>query len=122
MKKLIRNTYIFGMANLVPPKTGLPVSIWIEHAGITRNVSHSNIPRVKIGFQGGASVSVLISENPEILTTTARIKKSDMRDIEEGIKYIARNHDLFLKCYMNTDYSFGDDELKDALRERGEYK
>lgn len=45
-----------------------------------------------------------------------------MEDIEEGIDYVSRNYDLFLKHFMDTDFSFDDEALFDALRERGEYR
>jgi len=122
MKKLIRNTSILGMANIDSKGTGLPVDIWSDHSGIKRSVSHRNTPRMKVGKPEGPSVSITITENPEILTTIARIKKSDMRDIEEGIKYVARNHDIFLKHYMDIDNSFRDVDMFDALIQRGEYR
>ena len=122
MKRLIKLDSIFGMADLNPQKAGLSVTIWSEHGGILRNVSHSNTPRVKIGYQGGPSVSVTISENPEIKVRSNHIKKSEMKAIEEGIAYVSRNYDIFLKHFMDTKYEFDDDDMKDALRKRGEYK
>jgi hypothetical protein len=117
MKRLIRNTHIFGMANIDSTITGLKVDIWSDHSGIMRKVSHSNTPRVKVGFHGGPSVSVSISSDPKILTTIAKIKKSDMRAIEEGIQYVAQHSDIFLKHYMDTNNSFTDLDILTTLKE-----
>ena len=111
---------IFGMANLNPKKTGLSVIIWSDHAGITANRPH-NDPRVKIGNANG-QVSVSIEPQPKILAKSKNLKKSDMVAIQEGINYVGRNYDLFLKHFMDTDFSFDDEDLFNALRKRGEYK
>ena len=48
MRRDIRGSeYIFGMANLYPKHTGLPVIIWVDNVGSARNVQH-NVPRVKV--------------------------------------------------------------------------
>lgn len=39
---------VFGMANLIPKKTGLAANIWSDHKGIERRVSHRGPPRMKI--------------------------------------------------------------------------
>lgn len=121
MKKLIHSAEdIFGMANLNPRKSGLSVIIWSDHSGVSRKVEH-NSPRIKIG-KNDDQVVVTIESEPKILQKSSNIKKSDMEDIEEGIDYVSRNYDLFLKHFMDTDFSFDDEALFDALRERGEYR
>jgi hypothetical protein len=122
MKILVKDEHskVEGMANLNPQKSGLSVVIWSEHSGITRNKPDS-IPRVKI-FKDDDSVSVSISDNPEILAETPNIKKSVMNAINKGIKYVARNYDIFLKHYMDKSFLFDDEALFDELRARGEYK
>lgn len=118
MKKLVRIS-IFGMANINPKKSGLPVVIWADHGGISRNVSN-NKPRVKIG-NNNYWASVSISPDPEILSISSNIKKSELDAIVQGIDYLARNCDIFLKHYNDIDFSFDDEDLYAALRDRGEY-
>lgn len=126
MKRVILNSLrrnqedIFGMANLNPFKSGLSVIIWSDHSGVRRNVSHSGTPRIKIGTNKDW-VSVTISSRPVIKAKSGHIKKSVMDKIDEGIDYVARNYDLFLKHYNDIDFSFDDEDLFQALRERGEY-
>ena len=116
------NEAVFGMANLNPKRTGLSVVIWSDHAGIERN-KRDNDARVKIGFpNNGPSVSVSIEEHPKILAKSKNIKNSEMNKIEEGIEYVGRNHDLFLKHYNDTSFDFDDEDLYNELRKRGEYK
>lgn len=124
MKRLIirdKLTDVFGMANLNPQKSGLHVVIWSEQCGITRN-KPDNIPRVKIFTLDNQAVSVSIERPPKILAKSKHLKKSDEKYITEGIDYVGRNYDLFLKHYMNTDFSFDDEDLINALRQRGEYR
>lgn len=123
MKRLIRSSYdeIFGMANVVPKKSGIPVDIWSDHSGITRKVSHRGKPRAKISYEG-YEVSVSIEDDPKILAKSGRIPDNVMKRIKEGMDYIGRNKDIFLKHYMDTDDSFDDEDLFNALREKGEYK
>ena len=123
MKRLIRsNTQaVLGMANLNPKRTNLPVIIWADHNGVDRTVSHRESPRVKVS-KDDVSISISIEENPRILAQSSNITARDMKDLQKGIDYVARNWDIFLKHYMDTDFSFDDDDLKDALRERGDYR
>ena len=45
-----------------------------------------------------------------------------MKKIKEGIDYVARNYDLFLKHYNDTDDSFTDLTLMKELAKRGDFK
>ena len=122
MKILIRRSDdIFGMANLVSRRTGLSVDIWSDHKGGSRKVSHSGAPRIKI-TRPNCSVSVTIEQNPQVKAKSGRIKQSDKLAFQEAMSYMGRNHDLFLKHYLDKDDSFDDEDLFNALRERGEYK
>ena len=112
---------IFGMANLVPKKTGLNVNIWAEHKGIERKTLHHKTPRIKVTTSNG-SVSLTIEENPQIKVKSRHLKKSDMEDIDKAKQYIGRNYDLFLKHYYDVEDNFDDEDLFKALRSRGEYK
>ena len=125
MKRLIirdKLTDVFGMANLIPRRTGLQANIWSEHSGILYNVSHKNNPRVKIK-SGEYQVSVTIEESPQIIVkNTSHPKKSDEIHVKEAIDYIGRNYDVFLKHYLDETDDFDDEDLFNSLRERGEYK
>ena len=113
---------IFGMANLNPQKSGLgSVVIWSDHSGITRKVKY-NTPRIKLS-KGDMSIVVSISDSPELLYKSKTVSsKKKLAEFEEGIAYVARNNDIFMKHYMDTTFSFDDEDLYNALRERGEYK
>lgn len=123
MKKFIKSSEsVFGMANLNPQKAGLgSIVIWSDHGGVSRSVSHRNSPRVKMD-KGSMSISVSISEKPEILARNKYVKKNNLSEFQPGIDYVSRNHDIFLKHYMDVDFSFDDEDFFNALRERGEYR
>ena len=121
MKRLMHcSEPVFGMANHNPNKSGLSVIIWSEHNGISRK-NNRNIPRVKIGGKD-YSISISISDKPKILSKSKNIKKSEMDKLTEGIEYVARNADIFLKHFSDTEFQFDDEDLFAALRLRGEYK
>ncbi len=122
MKRYIKSSdAILGMANLSPKRTNLPVVIWADHNGVDRTVSHRESPRIKI-TKDNHSISISIEEEPKILAQSGNIPANAMQDLQEGIDYVKRNWDIFLKHYLDTDFSFDDDDLKDELRKRGEYK
>ena len=112
---------VFAMSNLNPKRTNLPVIIWVDHSGVGRKVSHRGSPRVKIS-QGEHEISVSIEEKPQIKAQSKNIPSNVMKDLKEGIDYVARNYDILLKHYLDTDFSFDDDDLKDELRKRGDYR
>ena len=112
---------ILGMANISPKRSGLPVVIWSDGQGILRKVGH-NSPRVKIGKQGQFFIVVSIEPEPKIISKSTGIKDNELALCKEGIDYVARNHDLFLKHFQDTDFSFDDSDLFSGLRERGDYK
>lgn len=121
LKKVIRDGSVFGMANLNPKKTNLSLVIWADHNGVSRKVLHHDTPRVKIG-NNDYNVSVLISDNPKILAKSRKLKSSELDKVNEAIEYVARNNDIFLAHYFDTDFTFDDEDLFSALRDRGEYK
>lgn len=118
--KIVKQDFLLEMANLNPNKMGLPVAIWSEHSGVLRNNKHKE-PRLKIG-NTNYSASVSIEAEPVILSHTHNIKNKELNNIKLGMEYVKRNYDLFLKHYMDTDYSFDDEDLIQELRARGEYK
>ena len=125
MKRLIiRNKLnsVFGMANLIPRRTGLNANIWSEHSGILYNFSHVNTPRVKIR-SGEYQVSVTIEDSPRIVARNSNNpKKSDEIHVKEAVEYVGRNFDIFLKHYLDKTDEFDDEDLFNALRKRGEYE
>lgn len=109
----------FGMSSLNPQKAGLgDIIIWSDHSGVSRSVSHRNSPQVKMTI-GKESISVSISPTPGVLVKSKKAKVSQFRD---GIDYVARNYDIFLKHYNDTTFEFDDEDFFQALRDRGEYK
>lgn len=122
MKRMILSQEeIWGMSNLNPKRTNLPVIIWTDHNGVNRAVSHRESPRIKI-TKDDYSISVSIEAEPRILAYTNDIPVNVMKELRKGIEYVARNYDIFLKHCLDSDFSFDDDDLKDELRRRGEYK
>jgi len=122
VKILLKSDHVFGIANLAAKRTGLKVNVWSDGGGVLRQVSHSGTPRTKVGYLDGRGVSVTIEAEPEIKAKSKDLTQSEMSAIDEGIKYVGRNHDLLLQHYNDTDGSFDDDDLRDALRARGEYR
>ena len=119
MKRYISSSSeIFGMANLSMKRTGLPVVIWSDHQGVSRSLKHS-IPRLKIGRVGEFDISVSISSEPKILAKSSGITQSQLKLCKSAIQYVADNYDLFLKHYNDTNEEFDDEDLYEALRERG---
>lgn len=103
--KLLR-TPLFEMANLRISDTGLPVNIWLDEAGVQRNVQHA-APRLK--FQNNYSekadpnnlIPISISTHPQVLAGTVRIKNKDLNTIKT---FIILNESL-LKEHWNGDIS-----------------
>lgn len=117
MKRLLKRTSkdVFGMVNITPKRSGIAVSIWADHGG----VNYRNSPRVKLSYQTD-SISVSIEADPKILDPkSSKISSRAMQKLQEGIEYVGRNYDLFLKHYMDTDDAFDDADLFDALKQRG---
>lgn len=112
---------VFGMANLIPKKTGLAANIWSDHKGIERQVSHRGTPRMKISV-GSYMVSVTIEPNPLIIAESKHGSKSQKAAVKEAMKYISKNYDIFLKHYNDVNDEFDDEDMFNALRERGEYR
>ena len=112
---------LFEMANLIPKNTGLEVNVWSDGQGVLDNYKHKK-PRVKIGKRGQYMISVSIESKPKILVKSKGITKSQLKSCQSAIEYVGKNYDLFLKHFNDTNDSFSDDDLKDALKERGYYR
>ena len=98
--------------------TGLKVDIFSKWCGDGK-------PRILIGNIDKSNnylIIATISPTPLILDQTPNITEELMKDIKEGINYVARNYDLFLKHYIDPTGQFSDDELLGELAKCGEYK
>lgn len=118
MKNRVENTNdIFGTATLNPKKSGLDnIVIWSEHGGIKNST-----PIVKMSIDD-ITISVSISEPPEIIAKNKNATKHRISEFDKGIEYVAENCDIFLRHYNDTTFEFDDEDLFQALRERGQYK
>ena len=112
---------LFEMSNLITKNTGLSVDIWSDHKGVLGKYKHKE-PRVKMGKRGQFMISVSIESKPKILVKSKGITESQLKSCQSAIEYVGKNYDLFLKHFNDIDDSFSDDDLKNALRERGYYK
>ena len=112
---------MFGAAHITPRRSGLSVSIWSCHCGCVRLSAICRTPVMEIG-NFHYSVFITIEQNPVIKVKSGKINESELSKIQQGIDYVSRNYDLFLKHYYDTDYSFDDEDLFNALEERGDYK
>lgn len=104
---------IFGMANLYPKHTGLPVIIWVDNVGCGRNVQH-DLPRVKVqNVKGNRAVddtfSLSISDSPEILAGQCKLSNRDLKCVKNFII----EHEAEFMQHWNQEID--EYELKDLL-------
>lgn len=123
-KKLL-DTFFDWTAMLSIKRTGLKVNIWSKWnvAEITKEKPNIIIGRAE--YWNRYIIVVTISPTPQIIAQTPNITDEQKQDLEEGIKYVARNYELFLKHYNNNGDNgaeFDDVDLIEALKEKGEYK
>lgn len=112
---------MFGACCLPPKRTGLDVCIWSDCGGKQYYNNPYRIPTVKLGIRPDYIISVTIEPNPKIINKSKDITNEQIDNCKDAIKYISRNYDLFLKHYNDTVYEFCDDDLTDALKQRGYY-
>ena len=113
---LMQDDILFEMANIQKKITGLPVNLWVDEHGVSRNNEH-NLPRLK--FQAnksdkvnGEGIPISISANPEILVANAHTELSDAEI--NMIKVFIINHlELFLEHWLQE---IDTDELKEKLK------
>ena len=104
---------VFGMANLYPKRTGLPVVLWVDNVGVNRNVEH-NKPRIKVQNTLGDKVvddtfTLSLEKNPVVL---AGKNKLNSKVFKQVLNYVKDHLDDFLASwYQEID----EDELKDRL-------
>ncbi len=119
------DTFFDWTTMLSPRRTGLKVNIWSKWnvAEISKETPNIIIGRAE--YWNRYIIVVTISSTPKIIAQTSNITDEQKQELEEGIKYIARNYDLFLKHYNNDENDgeeFDDEDLINALKERNEYK
>lgn len=123
--KELLDTFFDWTATLSNKRTGLQVDIWSKWnvSEITKEAPNIIIGRAE--YWNRYIIVVTISPNPKIIAKTPNITEEQKQELEEGIKYVAKNYDLFLKHYNNdgnNEAGFDDEDLINALKEKGEYK
>ena len=117
----INDQHFCEMANITKKRSKLKVDIFSDHAGILRNNTHKE-PRVKLS-NSELQISISIEKNPRILACSNNVSKEKiLRVFKDGIAFVGRNYDIFLKHYMDINDSFDDEDMFNALRKRGEYE
>ncbi len=107
-------TFFDWTAMLSIRRTGLKVNIWSKWDFTKISKEKPNIIIGRAEYWNRYIVVVTISPTNE-----------QKQELEEGIKYVARNYGLFLKHYNNDGNNgagFDDEDLINALKEKGEYK
>lgn len=120
--KELLDTFFDWTVTLSNKRTGLQVDIWSKWnvSEITKEAPNIIIGRAE--YWNRYIIVVTISPNPKIIAKTPNITEEQRQELEKGIKYVARNYDLFLKHYNNDGNYFDDEDLINALKEKGEYK
>lgn len=109
------NNWLFEMANIKKNITGLPMNVWVDEHGASRNVKH-NEPRLKIQTDKadkvhGEGIPISISSEPKVLVKRFKAELSD-NEINQAKEYIVKHLDILLKhWYQEIDT----DELKEIL-------
>jgi hypothetical protein len=108
--------HLIEMSMFDQEDTGLPVAIWIDDSGFSRNVKH-NLPRLKFQPKGKSVKSLVpisISENPRVL-----LKHYTPTKEETAVKeFIIHNRDLLLDLYSKK---FRTRAFYDKMRIKGYY-
>ncbi len=111
----------FGDSCINPKKAGLgKIVIRSTHGGAVRYKGRV-IPKVKLTI-GEKTVSIRLTPTVRVLSRTKNTAREDLAAFLPGIEYVKRNADLFLRHFEDADFSFDDEALFQALRERQEYK
>lgn len=93
------------MSNLRKNQTGLPVNIWVDDIGVERKSKH-NQPRIKFQNDNAdrmheETISMSISENPEILQKNQKINISN-EDVNKIKKFVKLNKNVLIE-YWNQN-------------------
>ncbi len=111
------NTFWDWTSDIPDELLNLHVHIWSKWGGAYKPKKNGQ-PNIIIGrFEYGNRYIILvtISSSPKIIAKTPNITDEQMKNLEEGINYVSRNYDLFLKHYNSQ---FDDVELFEALKKR----
>lgn len=120
-KKLL-DTFFDYTSTISAKRTGLKVDIWSKWSASENSKEQPHIIIGKAEYWNRYIIVVSLSPTPTIIAQTPNITDEQMQDLKAGIEYVARNYDLFLKHYNNAGAGFDDDDLIEALKEKGEYK
>lgn len=106
----INEFLMYEMASLSPKVTGVPLAIFVS----PRMGQHG--PRIKVGlkpsdFKSGNTLSLTISDNPEVVAGTVKL---DKHSLEIARQWIILNKDILLR-FWNDDTMYMDD-LYDNLQ------
>lgn len=112
MKRVVKED-IFGMANLYPKRTGLPVMIWVDNLGAEIKVGH-NLPRLKVqNVPGDKAVDdafvLSIDKSPKILSGKCKLSSKDFKTV---VEYVSNHYDDFLAQW---NQEINEDDLKERL-------
>lgn len=87
-------TPVYGFAVITKDISGLDYDIWLDPAGLSRNTSHSNSPRLKVDVDG-RRIPFSISDNPKMLLKN----KPPIKHESEVLRWISQNAQSLLKHY-----------------------
>lgn len=112
MKRVIKDE-VFGMSNLYPKHTGLPVILWVDNVGANRKSKH-NLPRLKVQNTKGDrsnedTFTLSIDSNPKILSGKCKLNSKDLNLVKQ---FIVNHLDDFL---LQWNQEIDEYELKDRL-------
>lgn len=115
------DTFFDYTATVSAKRTGLNIDIWSKWSASEKSKEQPHIIIGKAEYWNRYIIVVTLSPTPTIIAQTPNITDEQMQDLKAGIEYVARNYDVFLKHYNNAGSGFDDDDLIDALKEKGEY-
>ncbi len=104
--KLIKEELLMEMSNLLPRRTGLPYSVWVDDAGMDREVSH-NILRLKYGPSYDDCVTIPFFDKKDLYEAVGELKKGKL-NMKQISKWINLNYTNLIEFYTNADYDFKD--------------
>lgn len=115
------DTFFDYTATVSAKRTGLNIDIWSKWSASEKSKEQPHIIIGKTEYWNRYIIVVTLSPTPTIIAQTPNITDEQMQDLKAGIEYVARNYDVFLKHYNNAGAGFDDDDLIEALKEKGEY-
>ncbi len=103
----------FEFSNLLPKRSGLKKSVWLDDMAKHRSISR-DYHRIKYGDpqSGFVSISFYKGASKEVI---GRYKKSEFSDLNKLFEWVELNREALYKFYDNDDYDF-EDFLKDMVK------